>query len=199
MRMTTRPNLAGLVEVVVEVLSPSTGFLESFQISDTSVCVAVKGLLSHFFCPYLMEYHHGDVLWFMELANKQAQWRPHPFQEEEVISPQMIEKSMGVVAGELQDNLIYKMEDSSTIPPSEVEVMSEVCMCECVPVCACVSVCSCECVRARVSVCVLVCACSCECVRACVMGERLLPVLVLRICHERLPVYYWKYYSNCNI
>ena len=73
-----RPCLAGVVEVVVEVLSPAQDFSTS---NDESVRKVVDGLLFHFFCPYLKEYHQEDVLWFLELVNRQAHWRAHPLQK----------------------------------------------------------------------------------------------------------------------
>lgn len=118
----TRPSLAGVAEVVVEVLSPVQDCLTSLQSCSQSVQVAIEGLLSHFFYPYLVNYHQEDVLWFMDLANRQAQWRPHPFQsemvDEENMSPQNVEMTAGVVAGELADDLLSKLESSVLLDAS---------------------------------------------------------------------------------
>ena len=97
-------------------------YLASLQCCDKPVRVAIEGLLSHFFYPYLMNYHQEDVLWFMELANKQLQWRPHPLQNDEDMSAQMLEMSEGVVAGQLVDDLLSKMEKAASTH-TETEVL----------------------------------------------------------------------------
>ena len=35
----------------------------------------MEGFFAHFFSPYRRGYHTEDVQWFLELANKQEQWR----------------------------------------------------------------------------------------------------------------------------
>ena len=41
----------------------------------------MESLFAHFFSPCRQGFHSEDVEWFLELANKQEQWRAHLFDD----------------------------------------------------------------------------------------------------------------------
>ena len=55
--------------------------LEVMNISRIrSVRLLVEGLFAHFFSPYRWGYNTEDIQWFLELANKQENWRANPLE-----------------------------------------------------------------------------------------------------------------------
>ena len=62
------PNLAEVASVAVKVISETSSKIYSIRF-------LVEGFFAHFFSPYRRGYHTEDVQWFLELANKQEQWR----------------------------------------------------------------------------------------------------------------------------
>ena len=46
----------------------------------------MEGLFAHFFSPYRRGYDTEDVQWFLELANKQKQWKANPLEHSVVVS-----------------------------------------------------------------------------------------------------------------
>ena len=105
----------------------------------------MEGLLSHFFSPHRPTYQRDDVLWFLRLANEQGQWCYNPFQEDEEEEwvepekqPEVMEISVGVVAGGLEDDLISKLEESQIIAETKASAEVDVCLCVlCMYVCMC--------------------------------------------------------------
>ena len=67
--------LREVVKVVLEVLDPNQSFQTNLQEYHTSIQTAVDGLLLHYCSFHRVTHHLEDMLWFMELANKQNQWK----------------------------------------------------------------------------------------------------------------------------
>ena len=123
---TERPGLAGVMEVTVEVVS-STGFSAHLHRGNTPVRLVMEGLFAHFFSPDRPTYDSADVRWFLQLANEQGHWCCLPFQEEEEegVEPSLrvVEESVGVVAGGLEEDLLSKLEKSAAVlTPSKVNL-----------------------------------------------------------------------------
>ena len=52
-----------------------------------TVRLLVEGFFAHFFSSYRHGYHTEDVQWFLELANKQEQWRADPLEHSQHHQP----------------------------------------------------------------------------------------------------------------
>ena len=68
------PRLSEVTSVIVEVISEENIYL-SHHHGSCSVRLLLEGLFAHFFSPDRPGYHTEDVQWFLELANKQEQWK----------------------------------------------------------------------------------------------------------------------------
>ena len=77
-----RPNLEEMVSVTLAILSETTTFS-----SVRSVRLLVEGLFAHFFASYRHSYHTEDIQWFLELANKQENWRANPLEHSQHHQP----------------------------------------------------------------------------------------------------------------
>ena len=77
-----RPNLEEMVLVTLEILSETTTFSRV-----RSVRLLVEGLFAHFFSMYRHGYHTEDIQWFLELANKQENWKVDPLEHSQHHQP----------------------------------------------------------------------------------------------------------------
>ena len=66
--------LREVVKVVLEVLDPNQSCQTNLEY-HTSIQTAVDGLFLHYCSFHRITHHLEDMLWFMELANKQNQWK----------------------------------------------------------------------------------------------------------------------------
>ncbi len=101
-------SLGEVVGVVLEVLTPNQSCQMSLQQFSQPTRAALEGLLSHYFSPYQLNHHMEDMLWFMDLANRQHQWGPAATQDND----SFYEQTVGVVAGNLNDDLLEKSVDT---------------------------------------------------------------------------------------